>query len=72
MFAALHSFRKDLSLMERMEILAIGVERFFEPSLKNLSARLSLPVALMALNSFNIFRINIELTFSNFRFFHES
>ena len=50
--------------MERLEILAIGVQSVFEPSLRNFPARLSTPVALLVLNSRNIFRINTELTFS--------
>ena len=48
-----------------MAVLAIGVQSVFEASLKNLPARLSIPVALLILNSINIFRINAELTFSN-------
>ena len=51
--------------MERLQILAIGVQSVFEPSLRNLLARLSTPVALFVLNSFNIFRNDTELTFSN-------
>ena len=50
--------------MERLQILAIGVQSVFEPSLRNFPARLSTPVALLVLNSCNIFRINTELTFS--------
>ena len=41
----------------------------FGPSLRKLRARLSAPVVLLALNSFNIFRIDTELTFSNLSFF---
>ena len=55
--------------MERLQILAIGVQSIFEPSLRNLPARLSTPVALLALNSCNIFRIDAELTFPNLSFF---
>ena len=47
----------------------IGAQNIFNPSLRNLSARLSTPVALLVLNSFKIFRIDTELTFSNLRFF---
>ena len=36
-----------------MERLAIGVRSIFEPSLRNLTARLSTLVALLVLNSFN-------------------
>ena len=58
--------------MEILQILAIGVQSIFEPSLGNLTARLSIPVALLVLNSFNIFIIDAELTFSNLSFFHGS
>ena len=68
-FATLHLSGKQASLMERLQILAIGVQSTFEPSLKNLPARSSTPVALLVLNSFNIFRIDTELTFSNLSFF---
>ena len=44
--------------MERLQILAIGVQSISEPSLRNLPTRLSIPVALLVLNSFNIFRID--------------
>ena len=50
--------------MERLQILAIGVQSIFEPSLRSLPARLSTTVALLVLNSFNIFIIVTELTFS--------
>ena len=55
--------------MKRLQILAIGVQSIFEPSLRNLPARLSTPVALLLLNFFNIFRSDTELTFSNLSFF---
>ena len=55
--------------MERLQILAMGVQNTFEPSLRNLPTRLSVPVALLVLNSFNIFRIDTELTVSNLSFF---
>ena len=54
--------------MERLQILTAGAQRVFKPSLRNLPARLSTPVALLVLNSF-IFRISTELTFSNLSFF---
>ena len=38
--------------MEKLQILAIAVQSIFEPSLKNLPARLSTPVALLVLHSF--------------------
>ena len=41
----------------------------FEPSLINVSTRLSIPVALLVLNLLKIFRIDVELTFSRLRFF---
>ena len=50
--------------MERLQILAIGVQSIFEPSLRSLPARLSTTAALLVLNSFNIFIIVTELTFS--------
>ena len=56
--------------MESLQILAIGVQSIFEPYLRNLPARLSTLVALLGLNSFNIFRIDTELTFSQLSFFH--
>ena len=60
-------------ILERSEFDGkIGIQSLFEPSLRNLPVRLSTPVALLVLNSFNIFRINTELTFSNFSFFRES
>ena len=71
-FATLHLSGKEASLMERLKILAIGVQSMFEPSLRNLHAKLSIPVALLVLNSFNIFIIDTELTFSNLSFFDGS
>ena len=50
--------------MERLQILPVGVQSIFEPSLTKLSVRLSTPVALLVLNSFNIFKIDTEVTFS--------
>ena len=44
--------------MERIQVLAIGVQSIFEPSLRHLPARLSTPVAFLLLNSFDIFRID--------------
>ena len=41
----------------------------FEPFLRNVPPRLSIPVAFLVLNSFNIFKIDTELTFSNLSFF---
>ena len=64
-FGTLHLSGKEASLMERLQILAIGVQSIFEPSLRNLPARLSIPVAFLILSSINIFRIDAELTFSN-------
>ena len=55
--------------MERLQILAIGVQSILEPSLRNLPARLSIPAVSLVLNYFNIFRIDTELTFSNLSFF---
>ena len=69
---ALYLSGKEASLMERLQILAIDAQSIFEPSLRNLPARLSVPVALQVLNSFNIFRIDTEITFSNLSFFHGS
>ena len=71
-FATLHLSQKKTSLMERLQILAIGVQNVSEPSFRNLPARLSSPVALLVINSFNIFRIDTEVTFSNLSFFHGS
>ena len=68
-FAILHLSGKVASLTERLQILAIGVQSVFELSLRNLPVRLSIPVALLVLNSFNIFRVGTELTFSNLSFF---
>ena len=65
-FATLHSFEKKGSLMERSQILAIGVQSVFEPSLRNLPARLSISVALLVLNSFNVFKIGTKLTYVDF------
>ena len=65
----LHLSGKEVSLMERLKILAIGVQSIFEPSLRNPPARLSTSEALLVLNSFNIFRIDTELTFSNLSLF---
>ena len=64
-FGTLHLSGKEASLMERLQILAIGVQSIFEPSLRNLPARLSTPVALLVLNPFNAFTIDVKLTFSN-------
>ena len=50
--------------MERLQIVATDVQSVFEPSLRNLPAKLSTPVALIILNFFNSFRIDTELTFS--------
>ena len=63
-FPTLHLSGKEESSMERLQILAIGVQSIFEPSLRSLPARLSTTVALLVLNSFNIFIIVTELTFS--------
>ena len=43
-FATLYLSGKEESLMERLQILAIGVQSIFEPSLRNLPARLFTPV----------------------------
>ena len=57
--------------MERLQILAIGVQIVFGfvivlySYLRNFPARLFIPVFLLVLSSFNIFRIHTELTFSN-------
>ena len=64
-FATFHLSWKEASLMERLQILAIGVQSIFEPSLRKLPARLSDPGALLVLNSFGVFRIDTELTFLN-------
>ena len=68
-FETLHLSGKETSLMERLQILPIGVQSVFEPSLRNLLARLSTPVALFVLNSFNISRIDTELILLHLRFF---
>ena len=52
--------------MERSQILAIGVQSVFEPSLRNLPTRLSISVALLVLNSFNVFKIGTKLTYVDF------
>ena len=44
-FATLHLSGKEASLMERLQILAIGVQSIFEPTLRNLPTTLSTPVA---------------------------
>ena len=46
-FGTLHLSGKETSLMERLQILAIVVQSLFEPSLRNLLARLSPSVALL-------------------------
>ena len=68
-FATLHFSGKEASLMERLQILAIGVQSILELFLRNLHTRFFTPVVLLVLNSFNILRIYTELTFSNLRFF---
>ena len=68
-FATLHLSCKKASLMEILQILAIGIQSIFQPSLRNLPARLSTPVALLVLNSFSFFRIDTELTFTVSSFF---
>ena len=55
--------------MEILQSLAIGVKGIFASSLRNLQVRLSTPVALLFLNSFNIFRVDTEQSFSNGSFF---
>ena len=40
-FVTLYLSGKEASLMERLQILAIGLQSIFEPSLRNLPARLS-------------------------------
>ena len=57
-FATLQLSGKEASLMERIQVLAIGVQSIFEQSLRHLPARLSTPVAFLLLNSFDIFRID--------------
>ena len=61
-FATIYLSGKEASLTERLQVLAIGVQSIFQPS------RLSTPAALFVLHSFNIFRIDTELTFSNLVF----
>ena len=68
-FATLQLSGKEAGSMERLQILAIGVQSIFGPSLRNLPARLSTPVAFLVLNCFKIFRIDTEITFSNLSFF---
>ena len=68
-YATLHSFGKEQSLMERLPMFVIGVKSIFEPSLRNLPVRLSIPVVFLILNSLNIFRIDTEQTFPNLSFF---
>ena len=63
-FNFLHLSGKEASLMERLEVLAIGAQSVFELLLRNLPARLSNPMALLVSNFFNILRIDTELTFS--------
>ena len=70
--ATLHLSEKEAGLIDRLQILAIGVQRMFEPSLRDPSAILSPPVALLVLRFFNIFRIDNEPTFSSLIFFHGS
>ena len=67
--ATFHLYGKKANLMERLQILAIVAQSVFEPSLRNLLTRLYTPVALLVLNSFNVFKIDTELTFSNLIFF---
>ena len=42
-FATLHLSGKQASLMERLQILALGVQNTFEPSLKNLPRSMVYP-----------------------------
>ena len=49
-----------INLMETLQILAIGEQKVFGPSLRNLPARLSIMVALFVLNSLNDFKINTQ------------
>ena len=49
---------------------AAGGRSVFEWFLRNLPAGQSIPVALMVLNSSDIFAIEIQVNFSNLRFFH--
>ena len=44
LFATLHLSGKEGSLMQRSQILVIGLQSVFESSLRNLPARLSIPV----------------------------
>ena len=55
--------------MLRLQILATCVQSVFEPSLRNRPTRLSIPVAMLDLNSSNIFKIDTELSFSNIIYF---
>ena len=57
-FATLYLSTKKVSLMERLQILVVGVQCIFEPFLRNLPVRLFTTVGLLVLNSFNIFRID--------------
>ena len=65
------------------QVLWVSFETFFIQRLnfcdfafiwesRSLPARLSTPVALLDINSFNIFRIGTEVTFSNLSFYHGS
>ena len=56
-------------MMERLQILAIGVQSIFELSLRNLLIIFSTSVALLVLNSFSILRIDAKVTLSNISFF---
>ena len=67
--ATFHLSGKKASLMERLQILAIVAQSVFEPSLRNLLTWLYTPVALLVLNSFNVFKTDTELTLSNLIFF---
>ena len=62
-FGTLHLSGKEASLMERLQILAIGVQSILEPSLRNLPTRLSTPVALLVLNSFNTLQLTLNSLF---------
>ena len=64
-----HLLVKEVNLMEILQSLAIGVKGIFASSLRKLQVRLSTPVALLFLNSFNIFRVDTEQSFSNGSFF---
>ena len=68
-FATLYLSGKEASMMERLQILAIGVQSIFELSLRNLLIIFSTSVALLVLNSFSILRIDAKVTFSNISFF---